>query len=90
MATLSCGKVETDALKGGDVLGLLLDAGAQMNFICMSGSCGTCRVRVQAGMEHLAAPTPSEEMHLKGRLDQFRLACQATCLGTGDVTVSQP
>jgi ferredoxin len=89
MATLSCGKVETEAREGGDVLGLLLDAGAQMDFICMAGSCGTCRVRVLAGMEHLAPPSPAEEIMLKGRLDQYRLACQAMCLGTGDVSVSQ-
>jgi ferredoxin len=90
MATLKIGKVETEARAGGDVLGLLLDAGAEMSFICMAGSCGTCRVTVRSGMEHLAPPTPAEELHLKGRPGQLRLACQAICLGTGDVAVSQP
>ena len=39
--------------KGADVLGQLLNQGAEVQYICMSGSCGTCKVKVVAGAEHL-------------------------------------
>jgi ferredoxin len=90
MSLVKYGKIEAEAEVGRDLLGLLLDAGADISYICMAGSCGTCRVRVDAGREHLAEPTGSERMHLAQRLGEYRLACQAACLGTGDVTVSQP
>ncbi len=73
--------------KGRDLLGQLLDAGTDVQYICMSGSCGTCKVTVTAGMEHLTAKAGMENMH--GCRDGERLACQAVCRGTGDIVISQ-
>jgi ferredoxin len=90
MATLKFGKVRCEAEAGRDVLGLLLDAGAQIGYICMAGSCGTCRVTVRSGGEHLGPPNDAERHRIHGGIGLQRLACQAECLGTGDVEVSQP
>lgn len=72
--------------KGRDLLGQLLDAGTDVQYICMSGACGTCKVTVTAGMEHLTAKAGMENMH--GCRDGERLACQAMCRGTGDIVIS--
>ncbi len=73
--------------KGADLLGQLLNHGSTVTYICMSGSCGTCKVTVKLGMEHLSAKAGMENMH--GCKDGERLACQAVCRGTGDVVVEQ-
>ncbi len=69
-----------------DLLGQILEAGGDVPYICMAGSCGTCRVRITAGGEHLAPLTAMEGLH--GCSADVRLACQAVCRGTGDVTVT--
>ncbi len=74
---------------GKDLLGLLLDAQARITYACMSGSCGTCRVRIRAGTADLAPKTDAEHYHCTAAPDD-RLACQAVCLGTGDIVVEQP
>ncbi len=89
MAKVTFGKTTTEAEPGRDLLGVLLDAGAPISYICMAGSCGTCRVRVLAGMAHLAGATPAETYHAIDVAGGDRLACQAVCLGDGDVTVTQ-
>ena len=73
--------------KGADVLGQLLNQGAEVQYICMSGSCGTCKVKVVAGAEHLTTLAGMESMH--GCNAGERLACQAVCKGTGDITITQ-
>jgi ferredoxin len=73
--------------KGGDLLGQILNAGCDIQYVCMSGSCGMCRVRVPQGMEHLTSKSGMEGMH--GCKEGERLACQAVCKGTGDVVVEQ-
>ena len=73
--------------KGRDLLGQLLDAGTDVQYICMSGSCGTCKVAVVSGMEHLTAKAGMENMH--GCREGERLACQAVCRGTGDIVITQ-
>lgn len=73
--------------KGGDLLGQLLNHGCAVTYVCMSGSCGTCKVTVKSGMEHLSAKAGMENRHVCK--DGERLACQAVCRGTGDVVVEQ-
>ena len=73
--------------KGADLLGQLLDVGFNIQYICMSGSCGTCKVRILRGMEHLSPKGGMELMHCSAPTE--RLACQAICLGTGDIEVEQ-
>lgn len=78
-----------DAEIGRDVLGVLADAGAPIMYICMSGSCGTCRVTVCKGREHLMPLENMEKRHFPEADGSVRLACQAVILGTGDVDVVQ-
>jgi ferredoxin len=53
---------------------------------CASGNCGTDRILVEEGAEHLSPPRRRERERLGELLDQgYRLACQTYT--SGDVTV---
>ncbi|GDY11715.1 hypothetical protein LBMAG53_05930 [Planctomycetota bacterium] len=76
------------ARPGQDLLGALLDAGADVAYLCMSGSCGTCRIRVTSGTDQLEPLTRGEQAH--GCMSaEDRLACQAFITGTGKITLVQ-
>ncbi len=75
---------------GEDVLSQLLIAGADIQYLCMGGTCGTCRIRVLRGQEHLSPVEPGERHFFPTTTGETRRACQAMCLGTGDVVVEQP
>ena len=77
------------ALVGQDMLGLLLEGGGDIMYLCMGGSCGTCQVRIVAGAEHLEPANEAEIEHFPGTAGEMRLACQAYCRGTGDVVIEQ-
>jgi ferredoxin len=87
--TISYGKMRIPIDTDRDLLTQLLDAGAEISYICMAGSCGTCRVLVHAGAEHLEEMNAAELARLKIKDGSMRLACQTMCRGTGDVVVSQ-
>lgn len=54
-------------------------------FGCEAGSCGTCVIAVESGMEHLL---PKNDMENDMRLrDNERLACQAR-IGAGEVSAT--
>jgi ferredoxin len=89
MAEVVFGAVRAPAIAGRDVLSLLLDEGADISYLCMAGSCGTCRVRVCAGRQHLAPMNAAERFMLKDAPADQRLACQAGVTGGGDVVVDQ-
>ncbi len=89
MATVRCDGHAVEAVAGRDLLGLMLDAGVPMQYICMAGSCGTCRVRVLSGGEHLLPMTRSEQRFQPTSRGEVRLACQAIALGTGDIEITQ-
>ena len=62
-------------------------AGADITFGCRSGSCGTCRIRILAGLGHCPAAAPEERDFLQGLCapaDQ-RLACQLRVEGDLDL-----
>lgn len=86
MAKLTFNGTTIPQQKGADLLGQLLTVGADIQYICMSGSCGTCKVRVTAGNENLTAAGGMETMHCK---PGERLACQAVCRDTGDIVIEQ-
>jgi ferredoxin len=68
----------------GTALQAIADAAeADITFGCRSGSCGTCRIRVLAGMEHCSAPAPEERDFLQGlgAPADHRLACQVRVEG---------
>ncbi len=71
---------------GADLLSLLLEAGCDIQYVCMAGSCGTCRVWVTAGGENLQPPEAWEN---RGAPAGTRLACQARCTGNGDIAIDQ-
>jgi len=53
-------------------------------FGCRSGMCGTCRVTVESGMQHLG---PKNEMEMQmGLADDERLCCQCI-LQEGTVSI---
>lgn len=87
MATVRYQGVDYPIEPGHDLLGALLDQGVSIGYICMSGSCGTCRVHVESGGEHLAPPMPMERTH--GCDGDERLACQAIVIDDGVITISQ-
>ena len=83
--------VEIDAPDGAALVDLCDEHDAPIPFNCRSASCGTCRIHVLDGAEHLVAPA-EDELDL---LDVFnhrppliRLTCQARLRpGAGAVRV---
>jgi ferredoxin len=57
-------------------------------FKCGGGLCGTCRCRIESGLEHTDAVKPKERNHLSEEdlANGYRMACQTFILG--DVSVS--
>ncbi len=57
-------------------------------FKCGGGLCGTCRCRIESGLENTDAVKPKERKHLTDADLQagYRMACQTFL--TGDVSVS--
>ena len=51
MATIRFDGMDVPAQPGRDLLGTLLDARAKIEYLCMAGTCRTCRVRVISGGE---------------------------------------
>ncbi len=90
MAQIRFRRITAEAVAGRDLLSQLLDAGASMSYICMSGSCGTCAVRILGGGEHLEPLSHAERIKLLVHDGSRRLSCQAVVRGTGDVIVEQP
>lgn len=80
--------VEFDAGDDVNMLRAALRHEAGVPFKCASGNCGTDRVLVESGAEHLSAPRKRErEMLGPELLDAgYRLACQTYV--EGDCTVS--
>lgn len=71
-------------LKPGDAIQASCDE-LGVPFGCQAGSCGTCVIIIESGMENLGPKNELEEdMGLK---DNERLACQAR-MGDGDVVAS--
>ena len=76
------------AAPAGTSLQAIADAsGADITFGCRNGSCGTCRIRILAGLEHCSAMGPEERDFLRGMEAPpgQRLACQVVVLGDVDV-----
>jgi ferredoxin len=57
-------------------------------FKCGGGLCGTCKCRIEAGLEHTDAVKPKERKHLTEEQFKagYRMACQTFL--HGDVSVS--
>ncbi|PYQ28194.1 MAG: ferredoxin [Acidobacteria bacterium] len=69
---------------GRTLLSAALELGVVISHVCGGdGACGTCRVEVVSGMDHLTPPTPDETY--KEIESPHRLSCQARL--NGDVLV---
>lgn len=75
------------AESGKTLLDLALAHGVDFGFSCTRGTCGRCRCRIEAGMEHLKRVTDEEWERLPDEeLDQgYRLACQAEIRSEGRI-----
>jgi 2Fe-2S ferredoxin len=80
--------LEVDCPVGESVFDAARRCGIPVSTACVGrGTCGLCRVRVQAGEENLSPFADAEKRHLGNVyfLTKERLACQARVLG--DATV---
>ncbi|HEY9898912.1 MAG TPA: 2Fe-2S iron-sulfur cluster-binding protein [Pantanalinema sp.] len=73
--------------QGANLLSGAIEAGVPVEYVCKSGRCCTCKVKVLAGEKNLSAPTPSEALRLgRDKLKRnWRLACQASVNGPAEV-----
>jgi ferredoxin len=81
--------VDMNVAAGTSLLQACDEHGAPIPFCCRSASCGTCRVQLLEGAEHLLPPAEDEldVLDMYGELSsQVRLACQAR-LRPGGATV---
>ncbi|AUA55339.1 Ferredoxin I [Achromobacter spanius] len=81
------GKVAT-APENSNLLRVSLKEKGGIPFKCGGGLCGTCKCRIEEGLEHTDAIKPKERKHLRPEDFEagYRMACQTFV--TGDVKVS--
>lgn len=63
------------------------EANLDITFGCLTGSCGTCKIRVVEGATNLSKVKPTERDYLKNTQakEDIRLGCQ--CILNGDCTL---
>jgi ferredoxin len=76
------------AAENSNLLRVSMQEGGGIPFKCGGGLCGTCKCRIDKGLEHTDKIKPRERKHLsEEEISQgYRLACQTFL--SGDVTVS--
>ena len=76
------------APEGGNLLRISLREQGGIPFKCGGGLCGTCKCRIEHGVEHTDAIKAKERRHLsEDQLKQgWRMACQTFV--SGDIAVS--
>ena len=73
---------------GKTLLAAALEMGIVISHVCGGdGACGTCRVAVMEGWDHLTPPTPDETY--KEIEAPHRLSCQANLIGDVIVAVAK-
>jgi len=77
------------APENSNLLRISLRENGGIPFKCGGGLCGTCRCRIETGLEHTDAVKPKERNHLSEEelREGYRMACQTFIMG-GDVSVS--
>jgi uncharacterized 2Fe-2S/4Fe-4S cluster protein (DUF4445 family) len=74
--------------EGKTLLSCAGEMGIKVSQVCGGdGACGTCRIEVVEGWEHLTAPTPDETY--KEIEAPYRLSCQARLAGDVIVRVAK-
>lgn len=87
MATLHFKNLSVPIDPDRTILDVLIEARAPITFLCIGGTCGTCKIRVARGQEFMIPRDQSEESHDLAANE--RLSCQAQCTGAGDVFIEQ-
>lgn len=82
------GHLTVDAPENSNLLRVSLRERGGIPFKCGGGICGTCRCRIESGIEHTDAIKPKERKHLSEEefSQGYRMACQTFV--NGDVSVS--
>ncbi|XQM36315.1 hypothetical protein DFLDMN_003125 [Cupriavidus sp. H19C3] len=77
-----------DAPANSNLLRVSLREQGGIPFKCGGGLCGTCRCRIESGLEHTDAVKPKERRHLNDDdlANGYRMACQTFV--NGDISVS--
>ncbi|CAG2145361.1 Ferredoxin [Cupriavidus plantarum] len=83
----NAGKTVT-AASNSNLLRISLREQGGIPFKCGGGICGTCRCRIEQGLEHTDAVKPKERKHLSEQdlAEGYRMACQTFV--NGDIAVS--
>lgn len=76
------------AQEGGSLLRISIREKGGIPFKCGGGLCGTCKCKIEYGIENTDAIKPKERKHLSDEdfANGFRMACQTFI--TGDVSIS--
>ncbi|WP_198971377.1 2Fe-2S iron-sulfur cluster-binding protein [Xylophilus sp. ASV27] len=82
------GSMLVQAPENSNLLRVSLRAQAGIPFKCGGGLCGTCKCRIETGLEHTDKVKPKERKHLSDAdLEAgYRMACQTFV--NGDIAVS--
>ena len=80
--------IVADVPAGTPLMKVCDEKGANVQFSCRSGSCLSCVVNIESGMQNLSPPTDVEKMTLEafGCQPNQRLACQV--IVNGDVVIT--
>lgn len=72
---------------GANLLSAAIEQGVPVEYVCKSGRCCTCKVKVLVGEKNLSAPTTNETFRLgRDKLKRnWRLACQTQVNGPVEV-----
>lgn len=77
-----------EAPGGKTILQCALDMGIQISHVCGGdGACGTCRIEIVEGADHVTPPTMDEVV--KEIEDPYRLSCQAKLIGDVKVKIAK-
>lgn len=88
---LSNGGLTVEAPENSNLLRVSIREKGGIPFKCGGGICGTCRCRIEQGLENTDAIKPKERRHLTEAqfAEGWRMACQ-TFVRQGQVAVSWP
>ncbi|MGH7052180.1 MAG: 2Fe-2S iron-sulfur cluster-binding protein [Acetobacteraceae bacterium] len=85
---ISNGMKTVSAPENSNLLRISLREGGGIPFKCGGGLCGTCKCRIEAGLEHTDAVKPKERKHLSEAdiARGYRMACQTFVRGHIEVS----
>lgn len=75
--------MDVEVPKGSAFQEIVEASGADVTFGCRNGTCGTCRIRIEEGLENISKPNREEQDFLESieAESNERLGCQICILG---------